>query len=95
MKSQTEMATPSFHNRLVVTFVPNIRDPKAPTQEDINKPGSVRIGEADFTMSPWLDDEPPDDVGEPPTGWCDKKCSCGQPCGELIRHRDPCKCAVH
>lgn len=75
-----------------ITFVPNIRDPKAPTVDEINKSGSVRIDEADFTMSPWLDDEPPGDIGEPPSGWCPKSCRCGEACGEFAGHRPPCAC---
>lgn len=45
-------------------------------------------------LSPWLTDEPPD-VGDPPAGWCDKTCRCGQPCGEFIDHNGLCACLSH
>jgi len=33
-----------------------------------------------------------DDVGQPPSGWCQLFCNCGDPCGEFAGHRGPCSC---
>lgn len=68
-------------------WVPYVWDPKAPTQEEIHGPNSL-------DLSPWLTEEPPDDVGDPPAGWCPKPCGCcGGPCGEFVGHRGQCSCS--
>jgi hypothetical protein len=84
----------------MIMWVPYIRDPQAPTQEEIHGPNSVQIAnsvpiEVDFGMCPWMIDEPPADIGEPPSGWCSKTCHCGQPCGEFDQHNGSCGCLLH
>ncbi len=75
----------------MIMRVPYIRDPQAPTREEIHGPSSVRIADAEIDLSPWLTEETPD-VGEPPSGWCPKDCDCGQPCAEFAGHQPPCMC---
>lgn len=78
----------------MIMWVPYIWDPQAPTREEIHGPNSVRI-EVDFEMYPWMIDEPPADIGEPPSGWCSGTCHCGQSCGEFDGHRGSCRCVAN